>query len=298
MARSRYYEESETVKRARKNLEDQQGKRPGSYRSDWQPVLDAAIDKLRGRRDFSYDATGDALYRQYKDQYLRGGRQAMVDTAASASARTGGYGSSYAQTAAQQAYGEYMAGLAAKIPELYKLALDRYSAEGDELQRQLNAVSDREKTDYDRWRDGVGDWETENKRLTEAYTDARDFDRALSRDAAADDKWLQELEEEKRQFNIRYGDQGKSGGKGGKGSSKKEEKELENQFDALAAWCRDQKVAGASRDTLLARINEAYIRGEISQGEMFTLRSWYGTASGSLSRDKETGNKLLQSYVR
>ena len=77
--------------------------KPGEYTSKWQQQLDAAMDKILNREAFSYDLNGDALYRQYKDRAVKNGRLAMMDTMGQAAAMTGGYGSSYAQSAGQQA---------------------------------------------------------------------------------------------------------------------------------------------------------------------------------------------------
>ena len=48
----------------------------------------------------------------------------MEDTLGKAAALTGGYASSYAQSAGQQAYNGYLQELAALVPELRQAALD------------------------------------------------------------------------------------------------------------------------------------------------------------------------------
>ena len=64
------------------------------------------------RRDamgpFNYDYASDPLYQNYARQYTNAGKRAMEDTLAQVSARTGGLASSYAGSAAQQAYNRYM----------------------------------------------------------------------------------------------------------------------------------------------------------------------------------------------
>ena len=59
------------------------------------------------------------------------GSRAMRDTMGQAAALTGGYGSSYAQSAGQQQYALYLQKLGEAMPELYQAAYERYSAEGD-----------------------------------------------------------------------------------------------------------------------------------------------------------------------
>lgn len=121
-------------------------------KSDGQ-TMDELFDQLLNREKFSYDLNGDALYQQYKDQYLKQGSLAMQDTMGQAAALTGGYGNSYAQTAGQQAYNQYLGQLNSVIPDLYSLALNRYNQEGNELWNLYDAYADRENQDYSRYVD-------------------------------------------------------------------------------------------------------------------------------------------------
>ena len=198
-----------------------QGRRPGDYQSPYGDRLDALLTSIRQRKPFSYDLNADLLYRQYRDQYTELGRRAMDDTSGRAASLTGGYGSSYGQNVGQQAYDGYLQQLNSKVPELYRLALERYEAEGDKLTSEYAALSDREKDAYDRWRAAVGDWENELTAAQRRYEDQRDFDydRWLDRwkywQSRSDDEyaqWRQETEQAARQSAA----SGKSsGGKSG-----------------------------------------------------------------------------------
>lgn len=119
----------------------------GSYNFNYgrQADYDNAMDAILNRKKFSYDLNGDALYQQYKDNYINQGKMAMMDTMGQAAAMTGGYGNSYAATVGNQAYQASLQNLNNMIPELYKLALDSYNAEGDRLAGNLNVLgSDRQ----------------------------------------------------------------------------------------------------------------------------------------------------------
>ena len=106
---------------------------------------------MKNKEDFSYNPQKDMLYKQYADAYTRNGERAMQDTVANVAARTGGLASSYAQTAGQQAYNDYMSALNDKIPELYSIAYNRYQ---DEYNKNLNlaqlysALQDRDDNNY------------------------------------------------------------------------------------------------------------------------------------------------------
>lgn len=125
---------------------------PGTYTSKYGANIEALLSQIQNRK-FSYDMNADPLYQQYKDQYIRGGNLAMRDAAAQAAALTGGYGSSYATTAASQAYDNYLAGLNDKAIDLYNAAADRYNSETNDLYNQLGAYNDLEQQNYNQWRD-------------------------------------------------------------------------------------------------------------------------------------------------
>ena len=170
------YQPSETVQQAQALLQQQLSQRPGEYQSQWQDKLDELLGKIQNREPFQYDLNGDALYQQYKDRYIQQGKQAMMDTMGQAAALTGGYGSSYAQTAGQQTYQGYLQGLNDKIPELYQLALDVYDREGQDLYDQLALTGDRENQDYRRYRDDLSDYNAELDRIWSQYVTERDTD--------------------------------------------------------------------------------------------------------------------------
>lgn len=93
---------------------------PGEFSSEWE----AFRDKYGRKLDEEYDPNSDPTYLAYKNQYTKGGMKAMQDTLAKAAALTGGYGSSYGQSAGQQTYNDYMTALADKIPELAQAAYE------------------------------------------------------------------------------------------------------------------------------------------------------------------------------
>lgn len=126
-----------------------------TYAATYDDQLKSLYDQIVNRDKFSYDINGDAMYQQYKDQYVMQGQMAMMDTMGQAAALTGGYGNSYAQSAGQQQYQAYLQQLNDAVPELYGMALDQYNAEGDQLMNQysmLGALADEE---YGRYQDAL-----------------------------------------------------------------------------------------------------------------------------------------------
>lgn len=124
---------------------------PEAYRSRFEERLQALYDQIAGREAFDYDPEEDESYQRYARLYAARGAAAMEDTLGKAAALTGGYASSYAQSAGQQAYNGYLQELAALVPELRQAALAEYQQEGKALQNQYSMLDAQEKADYDRW---------------------------------------------------------------------------------------------------------------------------------------------------
>lgn len=144
----------EEYQKAVQALESARQNKP-SYQSRYDTQAKSLYDQLQNREPFRYDIDADALYRQYRDQYTALGRKAMEDTMGRAQAMTGGYANSYAQTAGQQAYENYLGKLADAIPELYSQALERYQQEGSDLEAQYQRTLAMGEQDYDRHKDAL-----------------------------------------------------------------------------------------------------------------------------------------------
>lgn len=139
--------------------------RPGDFSYSQQQGMNDLWNQIQNREKFTYDVNGDALYQQYKDQYITGGKMAMMDTMGQAAAMTGGYGNSYAQSVGQQAYQGYLQQLTDKIPELYNLALAKYQMEGDELMNKYSLHTDQYNREYGQHRDSVSDYNADRNYL-------------------------------------------------------------------------------------------------------------------------------------
>lgn len=153
-----------------------------AFNSDYADRIDALLNQVLNREDFSYTAVDDPLYQQYKSMYNREGTRAMNDTLAAAAADAGGM-NSYAITAAQQANNYYNAQLGDKIPELYQLAYEMYLQDIDNQVRDLGLLQSMDDTQYGRYRDTMSDW----------YND-RDFAYGQYRDDVADGQWQQSFD--------------------------------------------------------------------------------------------------------
>ncbi|MEE1049525.1 MAG: hypothetical protein U0M60_19160 [Clostridia bacterium] len=170
--------------------------KPGEFKYGNQQILDDILNRLMNGEKFSYDVNGDALYQQYKDQFVNQGQLAMQDVMGQAEAMTGGYGNSYAQSVGQQTYQGYLQQLNDKIPELYNLALNKYNMDRQELKDQYGLLSDDKAFEYGLHRDAVDDYNTERAYLT-------DQARWMSDDAY--DKYKTNQEQKFNEYSTEYG---------------------------------------------------------------------------------------------
>lgn len=99
----------------------------------------SAYEKYKTSGDnYEYNYNSDPLYQQIKNDYVRTGTLGAENIAGKAQAQTGGYGNSYAQTAAQQVFQDAMLDLNDVAVDLEQQAYGRHL---DRQQQNLNEYS-------------------------------------------------------------------------------------------------------------------------------------------------------------
>lgn len=135
------------------------GERP-TYNSEYMDQLNALARQLTS---MNYDDwTKGSQYQSLADRYGQNGRLSMQDVLGQVASRTGGLASSYATTAAQQQYNQYMA-------QLEEVARQMYSQERGDLMDNANLYRNLANDEYDRYRDSLADY---NERLAAAQAGA------------------------------------------------------------------------------------------------------------------------------
>ncbi len=174
------YEESEKVKEAFQNYNDyKDNNKPQDFVFSDAELLTQTQNEFFNKEDFSYDLESDALYKQYKKNYIEQGKQAMEDSVGNASALSGGYGNSYAQTAGLKAYNSYLDKLNNVVPELYQMAYSRYNDELKNLENKLGYLTDKNKEEYSRYLDSYNIYTDEVNALRNLYLNEYKNDMAI-----------------------------------------------------------------------------------------------------------------------
>ena len=121
-----------------------------SGRTSYTDKVEAMMDKIMNREDFEYDVDSDQLFQQALASAMNSGKSAMQDTIGQASALTGGYGSTYATSAGNQAYNAFIEDAYNNLPEYYQMALQAYQMEGEEMFKELGMYVDADNREYQR----------------------------------------------------------------------------------------------------------------------------------------------------
>jgi hypothetical protein len=165
------YTPGQSVTDAAADLRNWQQNRPGKYESAYQGRIEDLIGQLLERNSFQYSYAQDPLYRQYARQYTQNARNASADAAAQAAD-----GSSYAASAAQQAYQQQMGALNDALPSLYRLALDTYNSEGDDVVTRIDQLNTQEKNAQAQYNAELSDYYSQLDRKGSAYNAAYEQD--------------------------------------------------------------------------------------------------------------------------
>lgn len=145
------YEKSDAVQSAENELKSWENNKPGEYESKYSEQIESILNDILNREEFNYNLNADPLYQQYREQYIQNGKKAMMDTVGQAAALTGGYANSYAVSAGNQAYDEYLNELNSIALDLRDRAYTLYSDEGDRMLEDITLLRSLDGDDYDKY---------------------------------------------------------------------------------------------------------------------------------------------------
>ncbi len=241
------YTPSDRTQEYADKLADLEDDAPGSFHSRYDEQIQNIINTIQNRPEFEADSVYESdLWKNYRDQYVQAGNKAMRDTMGNAANLTGGYGSTYAQAAGQQAYDAYLNQLGDRTLDIYDRLYNEYLNEGQELYNQLNMYNNQDSIDYGRYRDEVSDYYNAlnyySGRYNQEYANdfgeyqydqdaqrwAEEYAYQKTQDALAQQNWQAQFDYQKemdeRQYQLQLQQLAASrsrGSSGGGGSSKK-----------------------------------------------------------------------------
>ena len=125
-------------------------------KTSYSDKINDIMSQIENRPQFNYDFNTDPLFQNALQGAMSAGQTAMQDTIGQASSLTGGYGSSYATSAANQAYNELVKGAYDALPDYYNLARNAYDQEGQDLYNRLGMYQTADETEYGRLTNAYG----------------------------------------------------------------------------------------------------------------------------------------------
>lgn len=191
------FKQSKQTKEYLNALKELEANKPDEFSSQYTDEINTILDGILGRKEFSYgseDLMSDSLYQMYRDNYMRQGDLAMRDTMGNAAALTGGYGSTYAQAAGQQAYDNYLANLNDMALQFADRAYQRYQDETADRYNQLSSVMGLDNTDYSRYRDTVDDYYKDLNYMNNRYAQEYGFDYDEYLNQISQQQWQQQFD--------------------------------------------------------------------------------------------------------
>ncbi len=240
-------------------LDEIENNKPDEYYSKYQGTIDGIIDNILNRKSFDTNSVYDSdLYKNYREQYIQQGQKAMRDTMGAATAATGGYGSTYAQAAGQQAYDNYLSQLNDKSFDIYDRVYQQYLNEGQELYNRLNAVNNQDNIDYSRYRDSVNDYYNDLNYYAGRYDSSYNQDFGAYQTDLSAQQWAEQYAYQKTQDALQLELQRQqlaaslakkaSGGSGGSKSGGKSSKKTSSSATDLSNYVADAKKLLNAKD--------------------------------------------------
>lgn len=176
------------------NLTNSLLEKVNSGKTSYSDKVAGMIDQIANREKFSYDPNTDTLFQNSLASAIRNGQSAMQDTLGNAAGLTGGYGSTYATSAANQAYNNYLQGAYDNLPEFYNTAFNTYNQETQDLYNKLGMYNDADATEYNRiYTAYAANNDRYNNLWNQEHTVFRDTesDRMWAEQMAQTDRWNQ-----------------------------------------------------------------------------------------------------------
>lgn len=127
-----------------------------SGKTSYTDQIGKLLQEYKEREAFSYDPANDAMFQQMLAQSANSGKTAMQDAMGQAAALTGGYGSTYSTAVGNNVYAQYLQDAYAQMPDYYRLALDAYGQEGQQMLNELGILTDADAKEYDRLLNAYG----------------------------------------------------------------------------------------------------------------------------------------------
>ena len=163
-------------KKYQSQLKSAEKKQP-TYKDAYKGYKDAVVNQLENGSGFEFD-TSNPVYQAYSDDYRLLGNIAADASQANIEGLSGGYGTTYSGTVAQQGLEAHLQNEKNIIPALYEVERANYQADQANLVNRGNLYNQLESQDFARFQDKLNRWNANrdyyyNKFITDYQQSAR-----------------------------------------------------------------------------------------------------------------------------
>ena len=123
-------------------------KKKPTYTSPYNGLIGSKLNEIISGKNFVYDAEQDPVYKQYKNEYVKLGKDVVQNAVNGASDLAGGFDNSYADAAASEGNQQYITEMSERIPALMNAAMKKYQMEQENAYRQFGALQSEESRQY------------------------------------------------------------------------------------------------------------------------------------------------------
>ena len=143
-------------KKYQSQLKGAEKKQP-TYKDAYKGYKDAVVNQLENGSGFEFDSN-NPVYQAYSDDYRLLGNIAADASQANIEGLSGGYGTTYSGTVAQQGLQSHLANEKNIIPALYEVERANYQADQANLVNRGNLYNQLESQDFARFQDKLNRW--------------------------------------------------------------------------------------------------------------------------------------------
>ena len=271
------------------------GSAPEWQGSQWDDLLNQVANELA---TMNYeDWTKGDQYKALAERYGNEGQMSMQNVLGQIASRTGGLASSYATTAAQQQYNQFMS-------QLEDVARQMYSSDRSDLLDKANMYRQLGQDDYDKYLDDLGQWNTD-----------RNFQYGAYRDSVEDQRYADETAWEREKYGNTQSENQKSAAQdriaaylaaGGKiadldqdliaasGLTTSELSAQEKYYTQQAAKKSTGSSSGSSKPRLTAaQTVEALEKGIVNDSTLAAYEYYFGQPYDDGSENKSTKKSFV-----
>ena len=271
------------------------GSAPEWQGSQWDDLLNQVANELA---TMNYeDWTKGDQYKALAERYGNEGQMSMQNVLGQIASRTGGLASSYATTAAQQQYNQFMS-------QLEDVARQMYSSDRSDLLDKANMYRQLGQDDYDKYLDDLGQWNTD-----------RNFQYGVYRDSVEDQRYADETAWEREKYGNTQSENQKSAAQdriaaylaaGGKiadldqdliaasGLTTSELSAQEKYYTQQAAKKSTGSSSGSSKPRLTAaQTVEALEKGIVNDSTLAAYEYYFGQPYDDGSENKSTKKSFV-----